>query len=299
MAEVGQRLEQSSATTQVPRVYSTRMLMRLGQSMSATPSVLTATEGAASAVLDQPQYADTAMRDPQDDVFSDIAQRAAMSEHQQHDPRLDDFAYHNTRPHHHSLHADSEQLREAQEDARVFTAAARARFRQHLPPTHPHPEIKLTRHDDGDLVRYDLDISRHSTDLGQQRWCQRNVIRFNWCNARRNGSLRGSAWRSVEVDPANVGILGIERLDAIVGFEIEVAVARGCILETLGQEIWAVWCGSGEERTVYEVEEEEEVVVRGYPRSPWWMEEMLNRELCVGFELRMGGADGSAVYTAV
>ena len=46
--------------------------------------------------------------------------------------------------------------------------------------------------------------------------------------------------------------LGMERMDELVGVEIEVAVRRGLISRELGQEFWSAWCGSGQERMGFE-----------------------------------------------
>ena len=41
--------------------------------------------------------------------------------------------------------------------------------------------------------------------------------------------------------------MGLDRIDELVRFEIDMAVTTGVIPEAFGGEVWCGWCGSGEE----------------------------------------------------
>ena len=52
-----------------------------------------------------------------------------------------------------------------------------------------------------------------------------------------------------------VGLLGMEVVNGIVFAEITAAVRRSYITQCLAQDVWEAWCGSGQERMAYEMDE--------------------------------------------
>ncbi|KAK4539767.1 hypothetical protein LTR36_010355 [Oleoguttula mirabilis] len=139
-------------------------------------------------------------------------------------------------------------------EARDFEERVRTRL-AHAAPPHAADEliVRLRRLDyEGDRrhIIYELAVAS-LVDF-------HTVAVFDW---RATGDARGrrgllllderglgEVSAAVSMDGNRAGVLGLERLDQIVGFEIEGAVRGGVIGEGLGADLWEAWVGVGGER---------------------------------------------------
>lgn len=205
---------------------------------------------------------------PQDEAFRDIvtrdlaqgqqqpAQQVVSDAHTSWETlaaRLQELSAHDLRVH--ELRAEQQILTVEQADeARAFGERVRTRLFEVAPPR-IEPIVQLRRRIcpiDGPLyITYSLAIASF-IDF-------RMIATFDWrpCVDTRGGRLvfledcGRDLSSAIRVNLARAGVLGVDRVDQIVGFEIECAVRQGIVSESLGEVLWATWCGNGEERMGY------------------------------------------------
>lgn len=145
-------------------------------------------------------------------------------------------------------------------DERRERQAFGERIRGRLAPPHVQPTYQVRRSPNPvDGLRY---ITYTIQDAANMPWV---IAIFDWREELPNlghtsvMNDRGTRYsNNVAVNMRVGGMLGIERLDGLVWFELSQAVEMGFIFETVAEELWSAWCGSGDERMGYDMLAEEE-----------------------------------------
>lgn len=88
---------------------------------------------------------------------------------------------------------------------------------------------------------------------GTNAWCLGNF-------AQSVGSVRlpGHEYSSaIHVDLNVLALIGMRRIDQLVGVEIDHAMRSGQIGDELGKDLWQAWCEMGGERVAFDLGDEE------------------------------------------
>jgi len=124
---------------------------------------------------------------------------------------------------------------------------ARTEQFERRPRAQPELKRKVSRAYGEEVVYYDLMTGRFAGSS--------TIMTFDWRPVGDLRHRRGSRWHTMRVHVDIAGILGMQVVNGIVFAELSAAVSRDFITRDLAEDIWDRWCGSGEERMVYEMEE--------------------------------------------